>query len=88
MRNDDLIIKPDSQDEREIEEILSIIGRELHSRRLILQAAPQGMVLAKIQSEELHVSRALAVVEKVAFPEVRYRQVLNNTNPDELKVKQ
>jgi hypothetical protein len=81
-----LIIHPFSSDKQEIENCLISISQALTAHGMILQHGPHGMILAKVQSPALRVSRALAIVRRITPPQVEYAQITSQTDPGKIEV--
>lgn len=77
---DELVIRPFLSDKQEIEACLSSLSQVLTAHGMILQHGPHGMILAKVQSPRLKVSRALAVIRLICPPQAEYAQINSETN--------
>lgn len=92
MPEDTLIIQPNYSDKQKVEDALKAVADALASKGMLLQHGPDGMILAEINSRELKLGRAMAVVRKVVpllyagTHAVEYALVDWNTDPGKVEV--
>jgi hypothetical protein len=86
MPDQPLVIRPFSSDKEEIENCLVSLAQALTAHGMILQHGPHGMILAKVQSPALRVSRAMAIIRRITPPQVEYAQITNQTDPGKIEV--
>lgn len=86
MAEESVIIRPQSADKQDIESCITSIAGALQTHGMILQHGPHGMILAKVQSSTLKVSRALAIIRLIVPPQAEYAQITGQTDPGKIEL--
>lgn len=91
MADDSLIINPHSGDKQSAEDVMKELHAVLSARGYVLRASQQGMILAKIESDQLDpktgktIARVVAYIEEIRPEYVRAKTADWANSPEAFK---